>query len=215
MNPPATPPPAPSPTLFSALTEHQAKTRLQVAFIHPLYPSQTHFSVVTGAHWAPHFPSPNPLHVADLSPAHIFAPFPLFCIQDAQMYSEASREVDIIEKYLKNSLKKSCWGGKMIWLLYLRNFWCFVRYWLFPVFFSFFFLLPPPPSLCMNFHSGANVGAITLNSLGTLLFNNDNNKKRVIFVFLYLNICYLNDMLVYRLTVHRQKYFYSSEDITR
>lgn len=75
-----------------------------------------------------------------------------------------------------------------------------------------FFLLPPPPSLCMNFHSGANVGAITLNSLGTLLFNN--KKKRVIFVFLYLNICYLNDMLVYRLTVHRQKYFYSSENIT-
>lgn len=49
---------------------------------------------------------------------------------------------------------------------------CFVWYWLFPVtfllfLFYFFFL----PSLCMNFHSGANAGAITLYSLARFFLN--------------------------------------------
>lgn len=58
----------------------------------------------------------------------------------------------------------------------------------------------------MNFHSGANAGATTLTLARFFL-------TKVIFVFLYLNICYLNDMLVYRLTIHQQKYFYFREDI--
>lgn len=58
----------------------------------------------------------------------------------------------------------------------------------------------------MNFHSGANTGATTLTLARFFL-------TKVIFVFLYLNICYLNDMLVYRLTIHQQKYFYFREDI--
>lgn len=58
----------------------------------------------------------------------------------------------------------------------------------------------------MNFHSGANTGATTLSLARFFL-------TKVIFVFLYLNICYLNDMLVYRLTIHQQKYFYFREDI--
>lgn len=58
----------------------------------------------------------------------------------------------------------------------------------------------------MNSHSGANTGATTLTLARFFL-------TKVIFVFLYLNICYLNDMLVYRLTVHQQKYFYFREDI--
>lgn len=62
------------------------------------------------------------------------------------------------------------------------------------------------PSICMNSHSGANAGAITLTLARFFL-------TKVIFVFLYLNICYLNDMLVYRLTIHQQKYFYFREDI--
>lgn len=62
------------------------------------------------------------------------------------------------------------------------------------------------PSICMNFHSGANTGATTLTLARFFL-------TKVIFVFLYLNICYLNDMLVYRLTIHQQKYFYFREDI--
>lgn len=62
------------------------------------------------------------------------------------------------------------------------------------------------PSICMNFHSGANVGATTLTLARFFL-------TKVIFVFLYLNICHLNYMLVYRLTIHQQKYFYFREDI--
>lgn len=58
----------------------------------------------------------------------------------------------------------------------------------------------------MNFHSGANTGATTLTLARFFL-------TKVIFVFLYLNICYLNDMLVYRLTIHQQEYFYFREDI--
>lgn len=58
----------------------------------------------------------------------------------------------------------------------------------------------------MNFHSGANAGATTLTLARFFL-------TKVIFVFLYLNICYLNDMLVYRLTIHQQKYFYFRADI--
>lgn len=62
---------------------------------------------------------------------------------------------------------------------------------------------PPLPSILHElFHSGANAGAATCNP-GTLLF-----KKKVIFVFLYLNICYLNYMLVSCLTVHQQQYLY-------
>lgn len=82
----------------------------------------------------------------------------------------------------------------IIWLFQFCNHSCFVLY----TFFS--------PSLCMNFHSGANAGATSLTLARFFL-------TKVIFVFLYLNLCYLNDMLVYRLTIHQQKYFYFREDI--
>lgn len=62
------------------------------------------------------------------------------------------------------------------------------------------------PSICMNFHSGANAGATTLTLARFFL-------TKVIFVFLYLNICYLNYMLVYRLRIHQQEYLYYGEDI--
>lgn len=58
----------------------------------------------------------------------------------------------------------------------------------------------------MNFHSGANAGATTLTLARFFL-------TKVIFVFLYLNICYLNYMLVYRLRIHQQEYLYYREDI--
>lgn len=68
-----------------------------------------------------------------------------------------------------------------------------------------------PPSILHELsHSGANAGTATRNP-GTLLFNNNNRK--VIFVFLYLNICYLNYMLVSRLTVHQQQYLYFREGL--
>lgn len=72
-------------------------------------------------------------------------------------------------------------------------------------------LAAPPPSSILHelFHSGANAGATTCNP-GTLLFN---NKKKVIFVFLYLNICYLNYMLVSCLTIHQQQYLYFREGL--
>lgn len=54
--------------------------------------------------------------------------------------------------------------------------------------------------------TGANAGAATLTLARFFL-------TKIIFVFLYLNICYLNYMLVYRLTVHQQKYLYFREDI--
>lgn len=55
-----------------------------------------------------------------------------------------------------------------------------------------------------TFCFGANTGSTTVTP-GTLLFK----KEKFIFVFLYLNICYLNNMLVCRLMVHQQqKYLY-------
>lgn len=54
--------------------------------------------------------------------------------------------------------------------------------------------------LCMKCHFGANKGATTLTLARFFL-------TKVIFVFLYLNICYLNDMLVYCLKIHQHKYF--------
>lgn len=77
-------------------------------------------------------------------------------------------------------------------------------------FYLFYFIFLPPSILHEESHSGANAGAATCNP-GTLLFNNN---KEVIFVFLYLNICYLNYMLVYRLTVHQQRYLYFREGLT-
>lgn len=62
--------------------------------------------------------------------------------------------------------------------------------------------------LCMNSHSGANTGATLLLTLARFFLKQTNKKKSHICIFISKYLLFKNDMLVYRLTVHQQRYFY-------